>query len=46
MNGILLSEAGPGDVPGSADDAYPCHCGFLTDKHGVPHLFHAHALRR
>ena len=29
-----------------ADSAYPCHCGFLTTKHGQPHLLHAHALRR
>jgi hypothetical protein len=46
MHGILLPEAGPGDVLVFADAAYPCHCGFLTAKHGVPHLLHAHALRR
>jgi hypothetical protein len=43
---IALPEAGPGDVLVFADAAYPCHCGFLTEKHGVPHLLHAHALRR
>ena len=41
-----FSEAGPGDVLVFADAAYPCHCGFLTAKHGVPHLLHSHALRR
>ena len=46
MAGITLPEAGPGDVLVFADAAYPCHCGFLTVKHEVPHLLHAHALRR
>lgn len=46
MDGIPLPEAGPGDVLVFADIAYPCHCGFLTEKHEVPHLLHAHALRR
>jgi hypothetical protein len=41
-----LSEPGPGDVLVFADAAYPCHCGFFTAKHGVPHLRHAHALQR
>ena len=46
MDGLPLPEAGPGNVLVFADAAYPCHCGFLTGKHGVPHLLHAHALRR
>jgi cell wall-associated NlpC family hydrolase len=46
MDGVLLPEARPGDVLVFADAAYPCHCGFLTGKHDVPHLLHAHALRR
>ena len=46
MAGIPLPEAGPGDVLVFADAAYSCHCGFLTAKHGQPHLLHAHALRR
>ncbi len=46
MDGIPLLGAEPGDVLVFADAAYPCHCGFLTGKHGVPHLLHAHALRR
>ncbi len=46
MDGLPLPAAGPGDVLVFADAAYPCHCGFLTAKHAVPHLLHAHALRR
>ena len=46
MDGVPIVDAGPGDVLVFADAAYPCHCGFLTKKHEVPHLLHAHALRR
>ena len=46
MDGIGISEARPGDVLVFADRAYPCHCGVLTERHGVPHLLHAHAIRR
>jgi cell wall-associated NlpC family hydrolase len=46
MDGIPLPEARLGDVLVFADTAYPCHCGFLTEKLGQPHLLHAHALRR
>jgi hypothetical protein len=46
MDGILLPDARPGDALVFADAAYPCHCGFLTEKLGKPHLLHAHALRR
>ncbi len=46
MDGIAVAVAGPGDVLVFADAAYPCHCGILSERHGVPHLIHAHALRR
>ena len=46
MNTIPLPKAGPGDVLLLADAAYPCHCGILTELRGMPHLLHAHALRR
>lgn len=46
MDPIAIAAAGPGDVLVFADRAYPCHCGVLTEKHGVPHLLHAHATRR
>lgn len=36
----------PGDVAVFADSAYPCHCGFVSVRHGAFHLIHAHALRR
>jgi len=46
VDGMPLPQAGPGDVLVFADAAYPCHCSFLTEKLGQPHLLHAHALRR
>lgn len=46
MDGIAISEAGAGDVLVFADQAYPCHCGFLTERLDQPHLLHAHATRR
>ena len=46
MDGIAIPEAVPGDVLVFADQVYPCHCGFLTERHHQPHLLHAHALRR
>ncbi|APH70644.1 C40 family peptidase [Aquibium oceanicum] len=46
MDGIAILEARPGDVIVFADQAYPCHCGFLTERLGHPHLLHAHATRR
>ena len=46
MNGVAISQAQPGDVLVFADQAYPCHCGFLTEKLDRPHLLHAHATRR
>jgi len=46
MDGITVTQARPGDVLVFADQAYPCHCGFLTERLGRPHLLHAHATRR
>jgi cell wall-associated NlpC family hydrolase len=46
MDGVAIPEAGPGDVLVFADQAYPCHCGFLSARLGHAHLIHAHALRR
>lgn len=46
LDPLPLPEASSGDVLVFADGRYPCHCGFLSHRHGVPHLLHAHALRR
>jgi cell wall-associated NlpC family hydrolase len=46
MDELRVAEAAPGDVLVFADHAYPCHCGFLTEKFGQPHLIHAHVTRR
>jgi len=46
MDGVAITDAAPGDVLVFADQAYPCHCGFLTERLGRPHLLHAHATRR
>ena len=46
MDAVPIPDAGPGDVLVFADHAYPCHCGFLTERLGHPHLLHAHATRR
>jgi hypothetical protein len=46
MDTVPLPAALPGDVLLLADAAYPCHCGILTELRAVPHLLHAHALRR
>jgi cell wall-associated NlpC family hydrolase len=46
MEGVPIPEARPGDVLVFADHAYPCHCGFRTERPGRPHLLHAHATRR
>jgi cell wall-associated NlpC family hydrolase len=46
MDGVAIPVARPGDVLVFADQAYPCHCGFLTEWLGHPHLLHAHATRR
>jgi cell wall-associated NlpC family hydrolase len=36
----------PGDVILTQDHGLPCHCGFLSMKHGVEHYLHGYALRR
>jgi len=46
MDSVAIPEARPGDVLVFADQAYPCHCGFLTERLGHPYLLHAHATRR
>jgi cell wall-associated NlpC family hydrolase len=46
MDPLRVAEAQPGDVLVFADQAYPCHCGFLTEKFEQPHLLHAHVTRR
>jgi len=46
MDGVAIPDASPGHVLVFADQAYPCHCGFLTERLGHPHLLHAHATRR
>ena len=46
MEAVAIPDARPGDVLVFADQAYPCHCGFLTERIGHPHLLHAHATRR
>ena len=46
MDGVAITQARPGDVLVFADQAYPCHCGFLTERLERPHLLHAHATRR
>ncbi|MGI3212570.1 C40 family peptidase [Roseovarius tibetensis] len=46
MDGVAITDSRPGDVLVFADQAYPCHCGFLTERLGRPHLLHAHATRR
>jgi cell wall-associated NlpC family hydrolase len=46
MDSVAIPDARPGDVLVFADQAYPCHCGFLTERLGHPHLLHAHATRR
>lgn len=46
MDGVAIPDARSGDVLVFADQAYPCHCGFLTERLGHPHLLHAHATRR
>lgn len=43
---IPLSEAGPGDVLVFVETVYPCHTGLCSERHGAPHLIHAHAPRR
>ena len=46
MDGVPLPEMQIGDVLLFADAAYPCHCGIVSERHQLPHLIHAYALRR
>jgi hypothetical protein len=46
MDPLRIAEAEAGDVLVFADHAYPCHCGFLTEKFEQRHLLHSHASRR
>jgi cell wall-associated NlpC family hydrolase len=46
MDGVPVPEMRPGDVLLFADAAYPCHCGIVSERHQLPHLIHAFALRR
>lgn len=41
-----LQQLRPGDVVLFRDNSYPCHVGIVTEKHGLPYLIHAHAIRR
>jgi cell wall-associated NlpC family hydrolase len=46
-----LEEVAPGsarfgDVLVFVETVYPCHTGIMSERHGVPHLIHAHAPRR
>lgn len=43
---IALTDARPADVLVFVETLYPCHTGLLSERHGVPHLIHAHAPRR
>lgn len=43
MDSVRLDAKQPGDAVVLADDVYPCHCGFLSEKNGVLHLVHASA---
>lgn len=45
-NEISLQDALPGDFLVMRDSAYPYHVAFLSEKHGVRHIIHAHARRR
>lgn len=43
---VPIADAQPADILVFADQAYPCHCGFLSHWRGAAHVIHAHALRR
>ncbi|MGB8437639.1 MAG: NlpC/P60 family protein [Burkholderiales bacterium] len=46
MDSVPLASMRLGDVLLFADEAYPCHCGILSEARGTPHFLHAHAPRR
>ena len=41
-----VGDALPGDILIFRQNIYPCHCGLLTERAGVPMLLHAYAPRR
>ena len=43
---IPITEAVPGDFIALQDSAFPFHVAFLSERHGVRHIIHAHARRR
>lgn len=43
---IPIASAVPGDVLVFVETVFPCHTGILSERHGEPHLIHAHAPRR
>jgi cell wall-associated NlpC family hydrolase len=43
---IPLELAAPGDVLAFADGQFAAHVGMRSERHGVPHVIHAHARRR
>ncbi|MBV0891525.1 C40 family peptidase [Paracoccus sp. Z118] len=43
---IPLGAAMPGDVLVFVETVYPCHTGIMSERHGVPHVIHAHAPRQ
>lgn len=46
MDEVMLNQIRPADVLMFADSLYPCHVGFVSEKHGQLHIIHAHATRR
>lgn len=46
MEQVPLLELKKGDVVLFRDRVSPTHCGIISEKHGVQHLIHAHALRK
>jgi cell wall-associated NlpC family hydrolase len=46
MDPVPVTEMRPGDVLVFADHAYPCHASIVSERHGVPYMIHAHAMRR
>lgn len=43
---IPLPAARTADVLVFVETVFPCHTGVLSERHGIPHLIHAHAPRR
>ncbi|MFA5662406.1 C40 family peptidase [Castellaniella sp.] len=43
---IPIDSAMPGDFFLIRDQGYPFHVAFVSEKHGVKHIIHAHARRR